>query len=49
MIFFESSAKNNVNIRKAFESVIVNIIDDINSGKLAVEKEYLGTRNGFLR
>ncbi len=48
MIFFESSAKTNYNIRKAFEEVILSIVEDINSGKLSVEKEYLGIKNGFL-
>ena len=48
MIFFESSAKTNHNIRKAFEEVILSIISDIDSGKLSVEREYLGIKNGFL-
>lgn len=47
MIFFETSAKENVNVFKAFESVVECIVADIKKGKIDPYNESLGVKVGL--
>ncbi len=47
MVFFETSAKKNINIFKAFESIVGKIVADIKSGKIDPYNETLGVKVGM--
>ena len=47
MIFFETSAKENVNVFKAFETVVDAIVNDIKKGKIDPYNESLGVKVGL--
>ncbi len=47
MEFFETSAKENINVFKAFERVVLQIVRDIKNGKIDPYNESLGVKVGL--
>jgi len=47
MLFFETSAKKNINILKAFETIVDRIVGDIRNGKIDPYNESLGVKVGM--
>ncbi len=47
MLFFETSAKKNINILKAFETIVDKIVAEIRNGKIDPYNESLGVKVGM--
>ena len=47
MIFFETSAKENINVFKAFETIVLKIVEDIKTGIIDPYNESIGVKIGM--
>lgn len=47
MGFFETSAKNNINVEACFQYIIEKILEDIDMGKIDPYNEALGVKVGL--
>ena len=47
MLFFETSAKENINVSKSFETIVSIIIEKIKDGSIDPYNEALGVKVGF--